>query len=100
LKEAFATPGSKSWKPNPANVSSFFKLCEEEVDMASKEALASFLRQSGHLKDKAYALLLGMPVTGDELSTKEERTEDQIDNEENDGDNGSEMLVSQLQGSL
>jgi hypothetical protein len=58
------------------------------------------LRQSGHLKDKAYALLLGMPVTGDELSTKEERTEDQIDNEENDGDNGSEMLVSQLQGSL
>jgi len=100
LKEAFATPGSKSWKPNPANVSSFFKLCEEEVDMASKEALASFLRQSGHLKDKAYALLLGMPVTGDELSTKEERTEDKIDNEENDGDNGSEMLVSQLQGSL
>uniref|UniRef100_A0A6N2NKL7 Pentacotripeptide-repeat region of PRORP domain-containing protein n=1 Tax=Salix viminalis TaxID=40686 RepID=A0A6N2NKL7_SALVM len=95
LKEAFATPGSKSWKPNPANVTSFFKLCEEEVDMANKEALEGFLRQSGHLEDKAYASLLGMPVTGDELSTKEDRTGDQIDDED-----GSEMLVSQLNGSL
>ncbi|KAF9668713.1 hypothetical protein SADUNF_Sadunf14G0032100 [Salix dunnii] len=99
LKEAFATPGSKSWKPNPANVTSFFKLCEEEVDMANKEALEGFLRQSGHLEDKAYASLLGMPVTGDELSTKEDRTGDQIDDEENDDEDGSEMLVSQLHGS-
>ncbi|KAG6749268.1 hypothetical protein NC652_032537 [Populus alba x Populus x berolinensis] len=100
LKEAFVTPGSKSWKPNPANVTSFFKLCEEEADMEKKEALEGFLRQSGHLKDKAYASLLGMPVTGDEQSTKEDRTGDQIDNEENDDDDGAEMLVSHLQGSL
>jgi hypothetical protein len=41
-----------------------------------------------------------MPVTGDELSTKEDGTGDQIDNEEDDEDDGAEMLVSHLQGSL
>ncbi|KAJ4828382.1 hypothetical protein Tsubulata_017840, partial [Turnera subulata] len=52
LEKAFAN-GSKSWKPKPVTISSFFRLCEEEADIASKDVLEGLLRESGYLEEKA-----------------------------------------------
>ncbi|KAJ7950750.1 putative Pentatricopeptide repeat-containing protein [Quillaja saponaria] len=67
FKEAFVAEGSKSWRPKPVNVSSFFNLCEEG-DMASNEVLIELLRQSGYLKNEAYASLVGL--SNDAVSNK------------------------------
>lgn len=100
LKEAFTAEGSKSWKPKAVNISSFFELCEEEADIVSKEDLEGLLRQSGFLEDEAYASLIGLSVTGDELSTEKGGTDDKNDDEENEDSDGSATLLNQLQGSL
>ncbi|GAV90328.1 TPR_1 domain-containing protein/PPR domain-containing protein [Cephalotus follicularis] len=119
LKEAFSADGSKRWRPKPRNVALFFKLCEDEADIKSKEVLVGLLRQLGYLKDEAYASLFGMfegAVVGNELSVDKGTTENDRNEEdgsemllnqlqgttENDGneEDGSEMLLNQLQGTL
>ncbi|XP_002526471.2 pentatricopeptide repeat-containing protein At1g02150 [Ricinus communis] len=92
FKEAFLAQGSKSWKPKPVIISSFFKLCEEEADMASTGVLEDLLAQSGYLEDKTYASLIGSSVPSNELSTEKDRTGDRNEVEEN------EMFLNQLQG--
>uniref|UniRef100_A0A2P2JTA7 Uncharacterized protein MANES_01G273600 n=1 Tax=Rhizophora mucronata TaxID=61149 RepID=A0A2P2JTA7_RHIMU len=97
-KEAFTAHGTKSWRPKPTNVTTFFKLCEEEADIASREVLEGLLTQSGCLKDKAYASLVGLSATGEKLSAEDGRVDkNDNDTEENDG---SEMLLTQLEGRL
>ncbi|KAL5862395.1 hypothetical protein ACOSQ4_003691 [Xanthoceras sorbifolium] len=96
FKEAFAAEGSTSWRPNPANVSAFFKLCEEESDMASKEGLVGLLRQPGYHKDKAYLSLVGVTdevVADNELSVEENNADNDYDKNMEDD---SEMLLGQL----
>ncbi|KAH7576187.1 hypothetical protein JRO89_XS01G0009000 [Xanthoceras sorbifolium] len=96
FKEAFAAEGSTSWRPNPANVSAFFKLCEEESDMASKEGLVGLLRQPGYHKDKAYLSLVGVideVVADNELSVEENNADNDDDKNMEDD---SEMLLGQL----
>ncbi|KAK3195229.1 hypothetical protein Dsin_026539 [Dipteronia sinensis] len=73
FKEAFAAEGAKKWRPNPTNVSAFFKLCEEESDMASKEVLVGLLRQPGYRKDKAYLSLIGCSPEANPGSVEEVR---------------------------
>ena len=41
-------------------MSAFFKLCEENNDMESKEVFVGLLRQSRSLENKAYASLIGL----------------------------------------
>ncbi|XWS35590.1 hypothetical protein CRYUN_Cryun20dG0010300 [Craigia yunnanensis] len=101
LKEAFATEGSRSWRPRPTNVSAFFKLCEEKAEMASREVLVGFLRQSGYLKNEAYASLIGLnegAVSESELPMDNDRDSSYSSGDENQGDD-SEVLLNQLQGS-
>ncbi|XVF22852.1 hypothetical protein REPUB_Repub12eG0206800 [Reevesia pubescens] len=101
LKEAFATEGSRSWRPKPPNVSAFFNLCEEKQDMASREVLEGLLRQSGYLKNEAYASLIGLSegaVGESELPMDKDRNSNYSSNDENQ-DNDSEVLLN-LQGSL
>ncbi|XP_030934444.1 pentatricopeptide repeat-containing protein At1g02150-like [Quercus lobata] len=59
-KEAFMAEGSTTWRPKPVNVSTFFKLCEENNDMESKEVFIGLLRQSRALENEAYASLIGL----------------------------------------
>lgn len=88
LKEAFAAEGAKSWRPKPVNVINFFKACDEESNMGSKEALVVLLRQPGYRKEKDYMSLIGL--------TDEAVAENNKKNDE-DSDEDSEMLLSQLQ---
>ncbi|KAK0581277.1 hypothetical protein LWI29_011988 [Acer saccharum] len=96
FKEAFADEGAKKWRPNPTNVSAFFKLCEEESDMASKEVLVGLLRQPGYRKDKAYLSLIGVTdkVVAENQLSVEQNNADNDNNEDVDDD--SEMLLGQL----
>ncbi|KAJ1439559.1 Tetratricopeptide-like helical domain superfamily [Sesbania bispinosa] len=104
LEKAFTTDGSKSWRPRPLNLSAFFKLCEDQDDMASAEVLIGLLRQSGFLKDEAYASLIGLPdvtIGKGELSSTidtEDRTDNIVDSENADDD--SQMLFNQLESSI
>lgn len=79
LKEAFSAQGSSNWRPKVLVLSGFFKLCEEESDVISKETVLELLSQSGHLQDKSYQTL--------------------IDAEENDA-RETDVLVTQLQDDL
>ncbi|XP_057457853.1 pentatricopeptide repeat-containing protein At1g02150-like [Lotus japonicus] len=93
LKKAFATDGSKSWKPKPLTLSAFFKLCQDEDDTASTEILIGLLRKSGFLENEAYASLIGLSdatIGKGDLS----RTDDIVDSENVDDD--SQMLLNQL----
>lgn len=103
FKEAFMDEGSKGWKPKPVNVSAFLELCQDEDDMASYEVFVELLRESGFLKDQAYASLIGLSGGSGNSGLqsnidKAGRTDDNIDNENRD--DGSDMLFSQLEGSL
>lgn len=100
-KEAFIAEGSKSWRPKPSNVSTFFKLCEEKDDAESREVLVGLLMQSRHLEDEAYASRIALTngdIPGNGLSVGKDRVLDKNDNNEDEND-GSELL-NQLQGSL
>ncbi|XP_022756892.1 pentatricopeptide repeat-containing protein At1g02150 [Durio zibethinus] len=102
LKEAFATEGSRNWRPKPKNVSAFFNLCEEKADMASREVLVRLLRESGYLKNEAYALLVGLSegaVGESELPMDKDRNRSYSSSDENQDDD-SEFLLNQLQGSV
>ncbi|CAN7138518.1 unnamed protein product [Brassica rapa subsp. narinosa] len=79
LKEAFSAQGSSNWRPKVLVLSGFFKLCEEESDVTSKETVLELLSQSGHLQDKSYQAL--------------------IDADENDA-HDTDVLVTQLQDDL
>ena len=106
FQKAVLAEGSNSWKPRPVNVSAFLDLCDEEADTASKEALMGLLRQVGCLEDEAYASLFSLhngSVTGNELSMKKDTTvadNDMAENEDQDEDDGAEMLLNQFQSSL
>lgn len=94
FKEAFGAEGVKNWRPNPANILSFFKLCKEESDFESKELLVKLLRQPGYRKDKAYLALVGVTDTGNESSV--DTTEAETDSEESISmDDESELLLSE-----
>ncbi|KAA8515830.1 hypothetical protein F0562_018559 [Nyssa sinensis] len=100
LKEAVSAERSMNWRPKPVNVSSILKLCEQEADTASKEVLVEVLKQLGCLEDKAYMSYI--PIyngvsTGEELPVEKGRINNDDDGDENDG---AEMLLDQLQGSL
>ncbi|XVF79733.1 hypothetical protein PTKIN_Ptkin15bG0013500 [Pterospermum kingtungense] len=102
LKEAFATEGSRSWRPKGTNVSAFFNLCEEKEDMASREVLVGLLRQSGYLKNEAYASLIGLSeeaVGESELPIDKDRNSGYGSSEEN-RDDDSEVLLNQLQSTV
>ncbi|KAM1027636.1 hypothetical protein ACFX2G_041254 [Malus domestica] len=90
-KEAFSAEGSKSWRPKPVNVSAFLELCEQEADSVSKEVFMGLLSQSGQLKNKLYASLLGLT---DDVNDK---TNVNGDDDDEKADDGSEFLLNQLQ---
>lgn len=46
LNKAFAAEGSKSWRPKPINISTFFRLCEEEADSASKGCFSKIIEET------------------------------------------------------
>lgn len=101
-KEAFVAEGSKSWRPKPVNVSNFFRLCEVENDTKSKEVLVELLRQSRYLENEIYASLIGIShgdISSNGQSVGLDSTNDNNESAENEND-GSEMLISQFQGSL
>ncbi|XP_061362333.1 pentatricopeptide repeat-containing protein At1g02150 [Gastrolobium bilobum] len=105
LKEAFIADGSKSsWRPKPLNLSAFFKLCQDQDDMASAEVLTGLLKQSKFLKYKVYASLIGLSedtIGEGELSSKidtTDRTDDIINSEKVDDD--SQMLFNQVESSF
>ncbi|KAI4338769.1 hypothetical protein MLD38_023783 [Melastoma candidum] len=75
-EKAFSVEGSKSWKPKPTNLTSFFQLCREEGDSSNEEALMGILRQSGCLNDQLYASLAGL--SSDLSSTTENDQDGQI----------------------
>ncbi|WCJ23038.1 Tetratricopeptide repeat (TPR)-like superfamily protein [Euphorbia peplus] len=87
FKEAFVAEGSKSWKPKPVVITSFFQICDEGDDTGSRRVLEDLFRESGVLRDKTYASLIGLSGTSNELSTEKDESE-------------NEELVEQLQGSL
>ncbi|MED6143797.1 hypothetical protein PIB30_009296 [Stylosanthes scabra] len=60
LKEAFVASGSKSWRPDATNLDAFFKLCEEQGDMASADDLTELLKKSEFVKDEVYASIIGL----------------------------------------
>ncbi|CAN1188733.1 Pentatricopeptide repeat-containing protein At1g02150 [Linum perenne] len=60
LKKAVEKKRVKRRKPRAEVISSFFKLCEEKGDLASKEVLEGLIRESGFLKDKTYASRIGL----------------------------------------
>ncbi|XP_065859115.1 pentatricopeptide repeat-containing protein At1g02150 [Euphorbia lathyris] len=91
FKEAFVAEGSRSWKPKPVIVSSFFELCDEEGDTGNRRVLEGLFRDSGLLRDENYASLIGLSPTSNEVSGEEDRSDDINENE---------TLVEQLQGSL
>ncbi|KAJ8900300.1 hypothetical protein K2173_024940 [Erythroxylum novogranatense] len=95
-KEAFAADGSKSWKPKPASVLNFYKLCQEEDELSSKEALENLLTQPRYLEDKAYASLIGL--SSDKFSTLRDFIDDENGNESEENDE-SEMHL-QLESSV
>lgn len=103
-KEAFAEEGSKSWRPKPINVTLFLDLCEQEADLASKEVLVGLLRQAGYIKDKSYASLVGLSDeannddNGNRMTSERGNPDDDEEDNENDED-GSGMLINQLQAS-
>ncbi|EOX96514.1 Tetratricopeptide repeat (TPR)-like superfamily protein isoform 1 [Theobroma cacao] len=93
LKDAFATEGSRGWRPKPTSVSAFFNLCEEKVDMASREVFVGLLRQSGCLKNEAYASLIGLSeeaLSESELPRDKNRKSSYSSSDENQ-DDGSEV---------
>ncbi|XP_027106607.1 pentatricopeptide repeat-containing protein At1g02150-like [Coffea arabica] len=95
LKNAVSAEGSQGWRPKPVNVSSVLKLCEQEGDISSKEALMGVLRQAGCLDDETYMSFIPMSTgsfTGVEQAIDRDRT--------HDDDAGSEIVFSQLQESL
>ncbi|KAK3015311.1 hypothetical protein RJ639_006013 [Escallonia herrerae] len=95
LNEAALAEGSNFWKPKPVNVSSILKFCQQEDDMASKEVLLGVLTQKGCFEDKVYMSYIpisnGM-ITVNELPMEKGSTDDD--------DDGAEMILNQLQGSL
>ncbi|KAI4356602.1 hypothetical protein L6164_000613 [Bauhinia variegata] len=106
FREAFKADNiSKSWRLKPVTVSAFFKLCQDKDDSESHEALVGLLRQSEHLKDEAYASVIGLSDaaigSSDLLSQMDtaDRTDDNRENEKRD-DDGSQILVNQIEGSL
>ncbi|KAK2991564.1 hypothetical protein RJ640_021936 [Escallonia rubra] len=95
LNEAALAEGSNFWKPKPVNVSSILKFCQQEDDIASKEVLLGVLKQKGCFEDKVYMSYIpisnGM-ITVNELPMEKGSTDDD--------DDGAEMILNQLQGSL
>lgn len=105
LKEAFVAEGSKSWRPRPINLSAFFKLCRDEDDMASAEALISLLRQTGFLNDEVYASLVGLSdgtISKGDLSSKIDDRDDKNDdiNDDENMDDDSQKFFNQLESSF
>lgn len=101
-KEAFSAEGANNWRPKPINVTVFLDLCEQEADLESKELLVGLLRQSGHLKDKSYASLVGLSdeaVSDYGMPSERGNSDADGDMEVNVNDDGSEMLLKQMQGS-
>ncbi|XP_010246096.1 PREDICTED: pentatricopeptide repeat-containing protein At1g02150 [Nelumbo nucifera] len=58
MKKASVAEGAKNWRPKLTNVSAFLSLCEEESDIASKDALIEVLRQVGCLENATYKSLV------------------------------------------
>lgn len=85
LKDAVSTEGSKSWRPKPANVSSILRLCEQEEDTQSKEALLEVLKQVGCLDDEKYMSYI--PLSNGTFTSTEPDT--------SDNDEGSDILLNQ-----
>ncbi|KAK8635796.1 hypothetical protein V6N13_004514 [Hibiscus sabdariffa] len=98
LKEAFATEGSRSWRPKPTNVSAFFNLCYEKADVESREVLVGLIQQAGYLKNKFYASQIGLSegAVESELPTDKDVNNSYSSGDENEDDN-SEVLLNQLQ---
>ncbi|GMJ01217.1 hypothetical protein like AT1G02150 [Hibiscus trionum] len=98
LKEAFATEGSKSWRPKPTNVSAFFNICKEKADLESKEVLVGLIQQAGYLKNEAYASQIGLSqgAVESELPTDKDVNNNYSSGDENEDDN-SEVLLNQMQ---
>ncbi|XP_010479321.1 PREDICTED: pentatricopeptide repeat-containing protein At1g02150-like [Camelina sativa] len=86
LRKAFSAEGSSNWRPKVLMLSGFFKLCEEESAVTSKEAVLELLRQSGHLQDKSYQALIDVV--------------DENNSENDSHDHESDVLLTQLQDDL
>ncbi|KAH0733187.1 hypothetical protein KY290_002139 [Solanum tuberosum] len=94
LKDAVSTEGSKSWRPKPATVSSILRLCEQEDDTQNKEALLEVLKQVGCLNDEKYMSYI--PLSNGTITS----SETEIEKDTSDNNEGSDILLNQLQESL
>ncbi|CAN4111886.1 unnamed protein product [Withania somnifera] len=94
LKDAVSTEGSKSWRPRPANVASILRLCEKEEDTQSKQALLEVLKQVGCLDDDKYMSYI--PLSYGTFT----HSEPEIEKDTSDNDEGSDILLNQLEESL
>ncbi|KAF5744265.1 hypothetical protein HS088_TW08G00865 [Tripterygium wilfordii] len=91
-KKAYAAEGSNEWKAKPERTAAFFKLCEDEADMASKEALVELMRQS-------HSGLIDGDLIGTKVSIEKGKTVNDNDDDEIE-DERSEVLLNQDQGSI
>ncbi|KAI4302838.1 hypothetical protein MLD38_038539 [Melastoma candidum] len=96
-EKAFSVEGSKSWKPKPTNLTSYFQLCQEEGDSSKEEALMGLLRRSGCLNDQLFASLAGLSSTSPNISENDQ--DSQILGSNDEADSGGELPMEQLQSS-
>lgn len=97
LEKSVTAVGSKFWKPKPANVSAITKLCEEEGDEGSREILLGVMREAGCFEDEGYMSYIPMSIrvaTRKDLAIAEGRTDVYEVEEEDDHDDGAEVLRS------
>ncbi|KAL7158378.1 hypothetical protein ABFS83_02G138900 [Erythranthe nasuta] len=94
LNSATLADGSKNWRPNPSNVSLILKICEQQADVASKDALLAILRRMGCLNDVAYMSYIPM-LSGERIPGGVPVAEDS-----DGGDDGTFGLLNELQETL
>ncbi|GAA0186658.1 hypothetical protein LIER_33946 [Lithospermum erythrorhizon] len=95
LKNATEALGSKSWKPKPANVSLLLKLCKQEGDTLSKEALMEILKKMGCLENEQY--MSNILLSDESFTSNGSLTEN---SNSDDDEDAAEVLLSQQHGIL
>ncbi|KAG9141868.1 hypothetical protein Leryth_013995 [Lithospermum erythrorhizon] len=93
LKNATEALGSKSWKPKPVNVSLLLKLCKQEGDTLSKEALMEILKKMGCLENEQY--MSNILLSDESFTSNGSLTEN---SNSDDDEDAAEVLLSQQHG--
>lgn len=91
-KATLAEGGGKYWKPNPAFISSFLSLCEQESDAASTKTFIDLLTEAGIFENGAYRSMISRNAEG-EFQVK-------IFEDEAGDDSAADLLLNELEKSL